>query len=126
VRDHFNLFTYGTLTSRPSDDGNDAPAPLAGCELVGQATIRGTLYDLGPYPALLLAGTDPVPGQIWRCPASRLPQLDRYEAVSEGLFRRVGVRVADTACWVYVAGPRLATRLTPDSRVHSPPPPPSQ
>lgn len=121
MRDHFHLFTYGTLTARAGDDGDGIiPGPLAGCELAGEGTIHGTLYDLGLYPALLLAGNDPVDGQIWRCPASLLPDLDRYEATDQGLFRRVGIRVADTACWVYVAGPRLATRLIPAARVTGP------
>jgi gamma-glutamylcyclotransferase (GGCT)/AIG2-like uncharacterized protein YtfP len=107
----FHLFTYGTLAAR-SPDGL-----LAGCERVGEGHVPGTLYDLGGYPALLLAGSDPVPGVIWRCPADRLPVLDRYEAVDDGLFRRVGVRVGGLSCWVYVAGPRLGPRLTLDARV---------
>lgn len=117
MRDHFHLFTYGTLTTRADGDDTGTPAALAGCELARHATIHGTLYDLGLYPALLLAGNDPVDGQIWRCPASLLPDLDRYEATDQGLFRRVGIRIAHTACWVYVAGPRLATRLIPSARV---------
>lgn len=112
----FHLFSYGTLTS----GAGAASRQLAGCERVGTAVVRGTLFQVGSsYPALLLAGDDPVEGEIWRCPAALLPRLDQYEGVADGLFRRVGLRVADIACWVYVAGPALGPRLTPDSRVRS-------
>lgn len=111
----FHLFSYGTLMS----GGAAAARQLADCERVGPATVQGTLFDTGPYPALLLAGTDRVEGEIWRCPAWVLPRLDRYEGVADGLFRRVGLRVDGVACWVYVAGPALGPRLTPDSRTQS-------
>jgi len=108
----FHLFTYGTLGS-----GGAASGLMDGCERVGSASVRGTLYDVGEFPALLLSGGDLVPGEIWRCPADLLPRLDRYEAVRAGLFRRVGARVDDTPCWVYVAGPALGARLEPGARV---------
>jgi gamma-glutamylcyclotransferase (GGCT)/AIG2-like uncharacterized protein YtfP len=110
----FHLFAYGSLASA---DARPAADLLAGCEQVGRASVRGTLYDLGEYPALLLSGATEVAGVIWRCPADRLPLLDAYEAVEDGLFRRVGVRAGDYACWVYVAGPRLGLRLTPEARL---------
>lgn len=111
MRDTFHLFAYGTLKS-------DAPPGLLdGCERVGTGVVHGTLYDVGDYPALLLSGDDPVPGVIWRCPFPRLAELDRYEGVAEGLFRRAAVRVGEHACWVYVAGPKLGGRLVPEARV---------
>lgn len=112
---HFHLFTYGSLRStRPQ-----ARTLLGGCEPVGTGTVRGTLYDVGDYPALLLDGDDPVRGEIWRCPADLLLELDRYEGVKDGLFRRAAVKVEDTACWIYVAGPRLGPRLVPEARLQS-------
>ena len=111
---HFHLFAYGTLAT--PDASPAARELLAGCDRVGPATVRGTLYDLGDYPALLLSGEDAVAGTLWRCPVDRLPALDRYEGVAEGLFRRVGFRVRGVACWVYVAGPALGARLTGDAR----------
>jgi gamma-glutamylcyclotransferase (GGCT)/AIG2-like uncharacterized protein YtfP len=111
----FHLFTYGTLRR----DGAGA-ALLEGCEPVGPATITGTLYDIdGEYPALVLAGTGRVQGEIWRCPARVLARLDAYEDVADGLFRRVAAVVDGVACWVYVAGPKLARRLTPRRRIES-------
>ncbi len=110
----FHLFVYGTLGE------NGAGAPLmAGARRIRDATVAGTLYDIdGEFPALMLYGTTPVAGAIWHVPdAARLPLLDEYEGVERGLFRRVGVEVAGVPCWVYVAGPALAPRLTPDRRV---------
>jgi gamma-glutamylcyclotransferase (GGCT)/AIG2-like uncharacterized protein YtfP len=121
----FNLFVYGTLRAR------ERAAPLlSGCVPAGSGSVRGTLYDVdGRFPALMLYGDTPVPGEIWRCPADALRRLDEYEGVREGLFRRVAVSVPDTAepgreiaCWSYVAGPALARRLTPERRITAWPP----
>lgn len=109
---HFDLFVYGTLRS-----GGPAAEILSGCELVAGASVEGTLYDIdGAFPALVLAGTGSVPGEVWRCPTTLLPQLDEYEATATGLFRRVGLLVDGRPCWTYVAGPRLARKLTPSRR----------
>lgn len=111
MRNSFHLFVYGTLKS-----GGAAEQLLHGCQRVATGRVRGTLYDLGEFPALLLRGQDPVPGEVWRCPAERLQELDRYERVESGLFRRAAVQVGDYACWVYVAGPRLGPELIPEAR----------
>jgi gamma-glutamylcyclotransferase (GGCT)/AIG2-like uncharacterized protein YtfP len=108
-----HIFVYGTLRA-----GRAAADLLRDAVAVGSATVRGTLYDIdGAYPALVLAGTDEVHGEIWRCSPQRLFELDNYESLGEGLFRRTAVRVGDIACWTYVAGPALAPRLTPDRRL---------
>ena len=111
----FHVFVYGTLRSAAAGAGGRGL--LRGGERVGEGVVRGTLYDLGDYPALLLGGGDTVRGEIWRFPTDRLPLLDRYEATEAGLFRRIAVEVAGIPCWVYVAGPRLGPRLTPEARV---------
>lgn len=115
--EHFHLFVYGTLKS-----GARASAEqLRGCRKVADATVAGTLYDIdGQYPALMLYGDTVVEGEVWLCPVDRLEALDRYEGVASGLFRRVGHEVtadeARYACWLYVAGPRLAPKLTAANR----------
>jgi gamma-glutamylcyclotransferase (GGCT)/AIG2-like uncharacterized protein YtfP len=110
---HFHLFVYGTL--RRGGRGHEL---LAGCEQVGAARVAGTLYDIdGKYPALMLYGGTGVPGEVWRCPDALLARLDAYEGADEKLFRRVGVRAGEHACWTYVAGPGLARKLTPARRV---------
>lgn len=114
MTDSFHLFTYGTLTTASESPGREL---LRSCRRVGPAVVAGTLYHAGEYPALLLSGDDAVHGEVWRCPAELLAALDRYEGTADGLFRRAAVRVGDVACWVYVAGPKLGHRLTPDARI---------
>jgi gamma-glutamylcyclotransferase (GGCT)/AIG2-like uncharacterized protein YtfP len=113
----FNLFVYGTLRR-----GHAAAVMLDDCEHLGTATVRGILYDIeGRFPALVLYGTDPVEGEIWRCPPELLERLDAYEGIANGLFRRVGVEAemngAPVACWTYAAGPAIARKLLPERRL---------
>ncbi|HSJ25529.1 MAG TPA: gamma-glutamylcyclotransferase family protein, partial [Longimicrobiales bacterium] len=89
-----------------------------GCEHIGTATVSGILYDMdGRFPALVLYGTEPVEGEVWRCPPDVLWRLDEYEGTASGLFRRVAVEVTtrdgDLPCWVYTAGPALSRKLVP-------------
>ncbi len=111
---HFHLFVYGTLRSH-----GGAAARLTGCQLAGDAVLEGTLYDLGDFPALMLYGSSPVHGEVWRCPADMLPGLDEYEGVDRGLFRRAAVTAGGVPGWTYVAGPALAHQLTPERRLRS-------
>lgn len=112
----FHLFAYGTLCGR----GGDGSALLSAAELLGPAEVGGALYDIdGEFPALMVYGDTPVHGEIWRCPLDLLPTLDAYEAIQDGLFRRVGIEANGLACWTYVAGPALGRRLTPDRRIAS-------
>jgi gamma-glutamylcyclotransferase (GGCT)/AIG2-like uncharacterized protein YtfP len=76
-----HLFVYGTLRS-------PFPNPYARLlaergTLVGRARIHGKLYDLGPYPGMLLsdAPEDWVIGELYRLhdPAQTLAILDDYE-----------------------------------------------
>ena len=79
------LFAYGTLG--PAD-----PEAAARGGWVADA-VRGRLFDLGPYPALVDAD-DPAAGWVEGHvrPVDRRElegRLDRYEGVDEGLYRRV-------------------------------------
>jgi gamma-glutamylcyclotransferase (GGCT)/AIG2-like uncharacterized protein YtfP len=113
MRTHFNLFAYGTLRENAGSS-----SLLRDCVPVSPAHVGGVLYDIdGEYPALVMYGTNPVEGEIWSCPTELLALLDAYEGVDDGLFRRVGVNIEGTACWTYVAGPKLARRLTPARRI---------
>jgi gamma-glutamylcyclotransferase (GGCT)/AIG2-like uncharacterized protein YtfP len=117
---YFHLFVYGTLRSNGA-----GAALLANGELVGVGAVGGVLYDIdGAYPALVLYGNAPVRGEVWRCPSGALLALDQYEGLTEGLFRRVGTEIqmddgSTRACWTYVAGPKLARKLTSDARVET-------
>ena len=118
MSEFFHLFVYGSLRSNGS-----AAARMAGCTLIGPASVGGVLYDIdGLYPALILYGGTPVQGEVWRCPVAMLSPLDEYEDVASGLFRRVGVEVQmndgnTQGCWAYVAGPKLSRKLMSARRI---------
>ncbi len=84
-----SIFVYGTLKS-----GGPARAHrlLTPAKLVGRGSVRGTLYHLGRYPALVRPGSDDrrVFGELYQLPAasaeSTLRALDDYEGA--GFERR--------------------------------------
>lgn len=72
------VFVYGTLRR---DDVRDItrlqPAPL----FVGMASVAGRLYDLGPYPGLLLGGAERVTGEVYAISSALERRLDEIEEV---------------------------------------------
>ena len=99
------LFVYGTLMR-----GYGLHAALSGrASLVGTATVRGRLLDLGHYPGLV-AGAGRVHGEIYRLDDPELlPVLDREEGYNF-VRRRATVTLGGgrrTAAWLYrYRGPR--------------------
>lgn len=104
------LFVYGTLRSRGS-----AAARMAPARLLGAASYRGRLYDLGRYPGAVSSNdpADVVRGELFalRSPAaSLLAELDRYEGPE---FRRVRTRVrldggSLLESWIYLYNREVA------------------
>ena len=103
------LFVYGTLRR---DVGAPAAKLLARFgKLFDRGHVRGRLFDVGRYPALVLGGGDS--GRVWgevhvlRAPRWALAGLDHYEGVAgTGPYRRVRVPVATRAhgrvkTWAY-------------------------
>jgi gamma-glutamylcyclotransferase (GGCT)/AIG2-like uncharacterized protein YtfP len=93
------LFAYGTL----GPPGSEAVAQGG---WIADA-VRGRLFDLGPYPALVDADdpdADWVEGHVRPVAPRELSEfLDPYEGVDEGLFRRDEVTTrAGRRVWVYV------------------------
>ena len=94
-----HLFAYGTLG--PVDRG------AARRDRWTEAAVRGRLYDLGPYPALV-AWADPsagwVEGHVRAVDRAELEAvLDPYEGTDVGLFRRVALRTrSGVRAWAYV------------------------
>ncbi len=93
------LFAYGTL----------APQNIALAHSQGwQAdAVRGRLFDLGPYPALIDVDDVEAPwidGFVRSVTLDELAhRLDPYEEVDEGLYRRVTTTTrAGRQVWVYV------------------------
>jgi gamma-glutamylcyclotransferase (GGCT)/AIG2-like uncharacterized protein YtfP len=116
-----HLFAYGTLMT------GFVRRPLLGpgAILVGSTRIRGSLYDFGEYPGLVLDDAGWVVGELYRLPdlAARLPALDRaewYDSADEAgslyVRRSAAVTLADGSArdvWLYVyngppgRGPRI-------------------
>jgi gamma-glutamylcyclotransferase (GGCT)/AIG2-like uncharacterized protein YtfP len=112
------LFAYGTLA--PED------ASAARAEGWLEDAVRGRLYDLGPYPALV-DHEEPsfgwVEGYVRGVSWEQLSgSLDSYEGVREGLYRRVEtVTRAGRKVWVYVyARPLPPSAIGPIARWDSP------
>jgi len=98
------LFAYGTLA--PLDPES---AAAEGWE---PDAVRGRLYDLGAYPALVdhddgQAGW--VEGHVRTVSWEQLAgSLDAYEGVDQGPYRRVSVRArTGREVWLYVYGHAL-------------------
>ena len=73
------VFVYGTLRRGAANDINRlAPPP----RFLGAARIRGTLYDLGAYPGLLLGGEGWVQGEVYLVTPELEGQLDVIEEVA--------------------------------------------
>lgn len=97
-----HVFVYGTLRRGESNDiGRLRPAPV----WVGMARVRGSLFDLGPYPGLCLESSGPAPdggqhgdvsGEVYRITPEIEAVLDRIEEVApepSGEYLRRTVRV---------------------------------
>jgi len=101
------IFVYGTLKRGEVREQCWPVRPIS----VEPATVRGALYDLGPYPALI-AGNDTVAGELWhiapRDIEATLVALDRVEGFAgkeDDLYRRVIVEcetaTGSTLAWTY-------------------------
>lgn len=74
-----HVFVYGTLRRGEANDINRLrPAP----HCLGPARIRGCLYDLGPYPGLILGGAGWVRGEVYAIAPALAQQLDVIEEVA--------------------------------------------
>lgn len=122
------LFVYGTL--RRGCGSVEAQRLHAQATWLGQGRVRGRLYRVDWYPALVAcrSGADEVTGDIYRLndADAAFVWLDRYEECGPGFaapqeYQRViaqvesGSRAAQERAWVYlyrrsVAGlPRIAS-----------------
>lgn len=76
VRRH--VFVYGTLRCGDVRDITRLrPAP----KFVGMASVAGVLYDLGPYPGVVLGGPARVVGEVYDVSVELERQLDVIEEV---------------------------------------------
>lgn len=100
-----HVFVYGTLRRGEINDINRLqPAP----RYLGEARIRGVLYDLGHYPGVILGGEGWVQGEVYAITSALELQLDVIEEVapeSSGEYARrhldVDVAGQTLRCLVY-------------------------
>lgn len=109
-----DVFVYGTLMQGGFWHG---PAAQAGITAITPAQAKGTLFNLGDYPALSLGSVAPISGEIltFQDIASALPILDEIEdaapeGAASGMYRRTILNVTDATgtrrrAWAYVMAP---------------------
>ena len=111
---HQQLFVYGSLRS-----GFNHPAYAyisTHFTLVGSATVKGKLYDLGDYPAAIPSDEDFfITGELYRLKEEQefswaIAQIDDYEGINPepgeaALYRRdlttVYINHQSTTAWIY-------------------------
>ena len=105
-----HVFVYGTLRRGEANDINRLRPPP---RYLGQARTRGTLYDLGPYPGVILGGAGWVWGEIYAITPALERQLDVIEEVApvpSGEYTRRHVEVEldgrSVDCLVYEIDPQ--------------------
>ena len=96
------VFVYGTLRRGDSNDINKLkPAPV----WLGYGTVRGSLYDFGDYPGIVLPdeasavdeSSQQVLGEVYRASPALLPVLDEIEMLYPDvphLYRQVWRTIA--------------------------------
>jgi gamma-glutamylcyclotransferase (GGCT)/AIG2-like uncharacterized protein YtfP len=97
---HF-VFIYGTL--RRGCAGSML-IRFPSSKFIAAAKVRGSLYDLGPYPGLRLDDSNSlVAGEVYEVDDDLLNELDQFEASSNYVRKQVEISFAgqQTNCWTY-------------------------
>lgn len=98
---------YGTLR-RGSAGSMSARFPKS--KFIAEAKVNGSLYDLGPYPGLLLdESNSSIIGEVYEVDDELLNQLDEFEASSNYARKQVEVSFAGrrTKGWTYEPNPEF-------------------
>ncbi len=92
------LFVYGTL--RSGFDNPHAQLLRSRSVFVGNAAVRGSIRDMGRYPAFSPGADGEVQGELYRLetPVATLAVLDDYEGDE---FERVVIDVGSERAWIY-------------------------
>ena len=90
------VFVYGTLKKGFGNHRRLGESPL-----VGKCSIPGTMYSLGPYPAITTEQPNgPVAGEIYEVTDSVLDSLDALEG-HPTFYRRIKTETPLGEAWVY-------------------------
>ncbi|HEV3158339.1 MAG TPA: gamma-glutamylcyclotransferase family protein, partial [Candidatus Baltobacteraceae bacterium] len=107
------LAVYGTLSDNngvPFAQGELSREIQAQLVDSGSFKIKGTLYDLGPYPGFVLQGETPIHGRLLEIKRPHiLKSLDTYEEYdpqcpeeSQFIRRFIMLDEPKVAAWIYV------------------------
>ncbi len=99
------IFVYGSLRS---GGAGAMSARFPDAKFVADARVSGTLYDLGPYPGLLVNDSNSaVIGEVYEVDDELLKALDEFEATSNYLRKQVEISPGDESkmCWTYEPDP---------------------
>jgi gamma-glutamylcyclotransferase (GGCT)/AIG2-like uncharacterized protein YtfP len=75
---------------------------------IAEASVRGKLYDLGPYPGLVSDESNAVVvGEVYEVDDELLIRLDDFEATSNYLRKQVEILMGPDRkkCWTYEPDP---------------------
>ena len=106
------VFVYGSLRG-----GSPRSMSLRFPEskFIAHAKVNGSLYDLGPYPGLVLKESNSlVVGEVYEVDDELLQQLDEFESSSNYLRKQVEIRLGDQQrlCWTYEPDPQFYSLRT--------------
>jgi gamma-glutamylcyclotransferase (GGCT)/AIG2-like uncharacterized protein YtfP len=106
------VFVYGTLR-RGSAQAMSLRFPNS--KFVADAKVSGSLYDLGPYPGLILNESNSlVIGEVYEVDDKTLNMLDDYEAASDYWRKQIEISLGThkRICWTYEPNPELCSLRT--------------
>lgn len=104
-----DFFCYGTLKKGFSAHRilKNAPAAFLG-EVITNEDYH--LYDVGSFPGMVFDSTTKggVQGELYKIPERAFNDLDRYECVNTGLFRREEIILQDgSKAYAYIFNSNL-------------------
>ena len=100
------VFVYGTLRR---GGVRAMPDLFPAAKFIDDANVKGSLYDLGAFPGLLLDEANSlVIGEVYEVDDETLNKLDEIEASTHYWRKQVEISVADSSslCWVYESDPK--------------------
>ena len=111
----FKVFVYGSLLKGQHNHDRI----LKDSQFVTEATIRGNIYHLGGFPAVIVDkvalkhNNDIVVGEVYEVNQNTLDQLDILEGVSFGMYERkltTATRIDEKTMRVYYYEYKFAMR----------------
>ncbi len=97
------LFVYGSLLK-----GEAYHTLIEQGDWLGEDALEGSqLFNLGPYPMLLLSATGTVWGECYQILAAMIPDLDEFED-HPTIYQRQWLQLrSGRQAWVYVGQPQF-------------------